>query len=93
MGRYINYLLITDSLQLIFWIISIIISIKIFKIFKERSNKDSWYDEDFNFFMSIIMFAAIIGLSTIAFYTGLDLIKSIIVPEVRIAEIIISNTK
>lgn len=90
-GRYVHYLIVKDSLFIIFEIILVIISIILFKtamkINKENENKDYYEKSDltFVFFIAGSILLLLFGISTFLIDIG-NLIKDIYIPEVRVYE-------
>lgn len=96
-GRYVKYLIITDSLFILLGIVMVIGAVILLVyariLQKEQDYKDPWYQNETYitlYFISAILLA--FGLPSIIVNTG-DLIKDIYIPEVRIVELLGNKIK
>lgn len=80
-GRYVHYLIISDSLFVILNLVILILTIYCFKKYFASLSRDN------DVVLVLYAFSFIISLEVVSLMTfGLDLIKDIYIPEVRVYE-------
>ena len=80
-GRYVHYLIISDSLFIILNLIVLVLTIYYFKKYFAYLSEDN----DMSLILSLFFFFVSLGVISLITF-GIDLIKDIYIPEVRVYE-------
>jgi len=91
-GRYVKYLIIVDSLQVVLALIGFITGIVLLRKGIKIGIKEEWSEGPY---VALILFGSVIGIIGLVSFImePVDVIKDIYIPEIRVMELLSSNIK